>query len=97
LGSCSSDDDFGAHRRNPHLYAGVTVLRQLSRQNLIQFREKHSISHELQRIYTNILIIDFIIGKGLVADVVKGYCKFVKIKELETHLSLLAHLSRHCQ
>jgi len=47
LGSGGSDDNLGAHRRNPNLHAGVTVLRQLTCQNLVQFGEEHSIRHKL--------------------------------------------------
>lgn len=47
LGAGSADDDLSPHGSYPDLDPGVSILRQLTRQYLIQLREKHSISHKL--------------------------------------------------
>lgn len=47
LSSSGPDDDLGPHRRNPNFNARVSIFSQLSGQNLVQFREEHSVSYEL--------------------------------------------------
>lgn len=50
LGTGGSDDDFGTHRSDTNLEAGVTVLSQLSHEHFVYLRLKHSVSDELLQI-----------------------------------------------
>lgn len=47
LGASGSDDDLGAHGRNPNLDAGVSILGELPGQDLVELGEEDSVSHKL--------------------------------------------------
>lgn len=55
LGTSSTDDDLSSHGSNPNLDTGVTILRQLTCQYLVQLRKEHSISHKLLHIQKPII------------------------------------------
>lgn len=89
LRSSCPDDDLCAHRRNPNLDAGVTVLGKLPRENLVQLSEENAISNELNKIRRHI-------EDGLIINSSIGFeNRGKKKKKKRSNLSLFAHLSRH--
>ena len=49
LSSSSPNDDLSPHWGNPNFNTRVTILSELSGENLVELREEDSISHKLRR------------------------------------------------